>query len=302
MIRAALIAAALVLAAPAAMAQTTQGAETLADLRTQLRGLSGELQRLRAELNASGAAGFQAAGGDSAIDRMNAIEAQIARLTGQTEQMQNQISRIVTDGTRRINDIEFRLCEMDPGCDLGAIMTQPDLGSLTPGAAPVAPVAPPVQVPSQGATTPASGAEKAEFDRAQEAFAQGDYPRAAQLFAEFAQTRAGNPLTAEALFLRGAALDQAGDLHGAGAAWLESFAAAPDGPRAGESLLGLAHVIADTGDPLAACLYLAEIPARFPGSFADTEAERRMAALDCANQSLPVGDDPEAAADAGEHG
>ncbi|MDO5632093.1 MAG: tetratricopeptide repeat protein [Paracoccus sp. (in: a-proteobacteria)] len=306
MMRAGLTALALCVAVPlAAPAQPApETVATLADLRAQLRALAGELQSLRAELNASGAAGFQAAGGDSAIDRMNAIETQIARLTGQTEQLQNRIGRIVTDGTRRINDIEFRLCEMDPACDLGAVMTQPDLGSMAQGGAPVmAPVIAPDSGGNGGTgAAPASTTEQAEFDRAQEVLGQGDFPRAAELFAAFAQAHAGGPLTAHALFLRGAALDSAGDPQGAGAAWLESFAAAPDGPQAGASLLGLARVISDSGDALAACLYLAEIPARFPGSAAADEANRRLAALDCASQSLPLIDDPEAAADLAEHG
>ncbi|WP_303361317.1 tetratricopeptide repeat protein [Paracoccus sp. (in: a-proteobacteria)] len=303
--RAGLVALTLCCAAPlTAPAQpAAEAATTLADLRAQLRSLASELQSLRAELNASGAAGFQAAGGDSAIDRMNAIEAQIARLTGQTEQLQNRIGHVVTDGTRRINDIEFRLCEMDPACDLGALMTQPDLGSMAQGGAPVAPVIAPVPDSNGGAgAAPASTTEQAEFDRAQEVLGQGDFQRAAELFAAFAQTHAGGPLTANALFLRGAALDSAGDPQGAGAAWLESFAAAPDGPQAGASLLGLARVISDSGDALAACLYLAEIPARFPGSAAADEANRRLNALDCASQSLPLIDDPEAAADLAEHG
>ena len=300
MIRAVLIAAALALATPAMAQQAAPDTATLADLRAQLRGLSTELQQLRAQLNASGAAGFQAAGGDTAIDRMNAMEAQIARLTGQTEELQNRIARLTSDGTRRINDIEFRLCEIDPGCDLGAVMNQPELGSLgAPGMAPAIP-RPPAQ---QTGAAPASASEQADFDRAQEVLGQGDFRRAADLFAAFAQAHAGGPLTAEALFLRGTALDGAGDAQGAGAAWLESFAASPDGPRAGDSLLGLARVIAGQGDPLAACLYLAEVPARFPGTAHEAEAEARMAALDCASQSLPLEvDDPEAAADLAEHG
>ena len=38
----------------------------------------------------------------------------------------------------------------------------------------------------------------------------GDHARAAQMFADVAETHAGGPLTAEALFLRGQALDLAG--------------------------------------------------------------------------------------------
>ena len=132
----------------------------------------------------------------------------------------------------------------------------------------------------------------------------GDFRRAAAMFGALAETYAGGALTAEALFLRGAALDSAGDTKGAAAAWLEGFAAAPDGPRAAESLLGLARVIADDGDPTAACLYLAEIPARFPGTPPAAEAETRLSRLACSSNDLGMAaedaTDPEVEADLAE--
>ena len=112
----------------------------------------------------------------------------------------------------------------------------------------------------------------------------------------------------EALFLRGQALDLAGQPRDAAAAWLEGFAADPDGARAGESLLGIARVIEAQGDATAACLYLAEIPARFPGSPQAVEAEGHVTRLGCGVSDLGVLDplldpsmDPEAAADLAEY-
>ncbi|MFV0299659.1 MAG: tol-pal system protein [Paracoccus sp. (in: a-proteobacteria)] len=303
MIRSAVLALALALScAGTAVPAAAQDTATLADLRGQLHQLTDELQALRAELVASGAEGFQAAGGDSAIDRMNAMEAQLTRLTGQTEQLQNRIQRVVRDGSRRIGDIEFRLCEMDPACDLGALMTQPDLGGQGSGpGGPVIGQTQPSAQPDRATEGAPSSAEQQDFDRAREVLGQGDFLRAAQLFATVAQTHAGGPLTGEALFMRGSALDSAGQPEQAAAAWLEAFAADPQGSRAAESLLGIARIIATTDDPLTACLYLSEIPVRFAGTDAATEAERRMAALDCGAGELPQGD-PEAAADLADDG
>lgn len=287
---------------------------SLADLRTELSGLRKQLQSLRGEMVASGQAGFQAAGGDSAIDRMNTIEQRLRQLTDRTEQLQNRINRIVEDGTRRIGDIEFRLCEMDESCDLAALTT-PELGGLAQGGANVPPALPPQTVPDN--TGAASESEQADFEAANAALNAGDFERAADLFGQVADKHAGGPLTAEALYLRGASLDSAGRDKDAASAWLESFAADPDGTRAAESLLGLARVIAADGDPVAACLYLGEIPARFPGTDFATEAERRMVVIGCGEQQLgssggdpmlspdqlPDGDfgdlDPEAEADLG---
>ena len=273
-------------ATPGAHAQDR--AASLADIRSELGRLTADLQTLRSELVASGPAGFAAAGGDSAFDRMNAMEQRLAQLTGQTEQLQNRIDRIVRDGTTRIGDIEFRLCEMEPNCDLGSLTT-PDLGQQG-GSAPLpgsdqqgmnrAPTGTPN--PSAGAATEA---ETADFDRAREVLGQGDFRRAADLFAAVAQSHAGGPLTAEAMFLRGAALDSAGDLPAAGEAWLASFAANPNGPQAPDALLGLSRAMSQVGSPADGCYYLFEILARFPAAPQAAEAERRVASTGCAAQS-----------------
>ncbi|MTH77692.1 tetratricopeptide repeat protein [Paracoccus aestuariivivens] len=296
------LAAGLALTALPAAAQDQQ---TLADIRSELNQLTADLQNLRGELVASGPAGFAAAGGDSAIDRMNAMEARLAQLTGQTEQLQNRVDRVVKDGTTRIGDIEFRLCEMEEGCDLGSLTTptlgeQGDASSPLPSSDQQGALEKPVATPLAGAAT---AAEKADFDRAREVLGQGDFRRAADLFAAVAQTHAGGPLTAEALFLRGAALDSAGDLPAAGIAWLESFAANPNGPQAPDSLLGLSRAMSAKGGPEEGCYYLQEILARFPAAPQAAEAERRMTEAQCASAfdgevtSDPEMMDPEAAAD-----
>lgn len=289
----------------AALPAAAQDARTLADIRAELSQLSADLQSLRAQLVASGPAGFAAAGGDSAIDRMNAMEARLAQLTGQTEQLQNRIDRIVRDGTTRIGDIEFRLCEMEEGCDLGSLTT-PTLGEQG-GSTPLPPsdqrgALTQSKTPSAGAA--ATAAEKADFDRAREVLGQGDFHRAAELFAAIAQTHAGGPLTAEALFLRGAALDSAGDLEGAGMAWLESFAANPNGPQAADALLGLSRAMSAKAGPQEGCYYLQEIVARFPGVPQAAEAERRIAETGCDAPAEPLDEDldPEAAADMADDG
>lgn len=304
-------------AAPAAdTAAQAAGDRTLADLRGDLRALSAELQALRAELAASGQAGFQAAGGDAAIDRMNAIESQLAQLTGQAEQLAHRINRLVSDGTRRIEDIEFRLCQMDETCDLGALLTPSDLGSQTGGGG--------VARPGQGiGTAPAQptepdngmGAARAELDRARTALDQGDNAGAAATLAGIATSYTDPAITAEALFLRGIALDRGGAPDDAALSWIEAFAADPGGPRAADSLLGMARHARDSDAMDDSCLYQAEITLRFPGSDKAATAAAAMAEQGCEppaaspdggdETDLDIIDpavDPEAAADAAEHG
>ncbi|MFN3526146.1 MAG: tetratricopeptide repeat protein [Paracoccus sp. (in: a-proteobacteria)] len=301
----------LALAAPAGLpgmtlAQTQDSARTatLGEMRGTLAELRTELQRLRGELVASGAAGFQAAGGDAAIDRMNAMEARLMQLTDQAEQLQNRIGRITTDTERRLADLEFRLCEMDETCDLSALTVPTGGTAQAPELAPSAPAASVTDLP----TTAATATEQADFDQARATLEAGDNLTAAEMFSAVAETHAGGPLTAEALYLRGVALDRAGDGRAAATAWLEGFSADPDGARAGESLLGIAGVIEAQGEATAACLYLSEIPARFPGSPAAAEAEARVMRLGCGSSDLGALDplldpslDPEAAADLAEY-
>ncbi|MBW7056882.1 tetratricopeptide repeat protein [Paracoccus bogoriensis] len=291
-------------AADAPAAQSPEREANLADMRTSLAELRADLQRLRAELVASGAQGFQAAGGESAIDRMNAMEAQLMRLTDQAERLQNRINRVAADNERRLADLEFRLCELDETCDLSALTVPSGMGGLAPELAPSAP-APGMDDRPAGVAT---AAEQADFDRARAALEAGDTSEAARLFAQVAEAHAGGPLTAEALFLRGLALERGGDPRAAATTWLEGFAADPDGRRAGESLLGIARVIESQGDATAACLYLAEIPARFPGSAPAQEAEAALVRLGCGSADLGVLDplldpalDAEALADLAEH-
>ncbi|SIT01297.1 tetratricopeptide repeat protein [Paracoccus saliphilus] len=300
MIRRAVAAATLV----AMMALPVAAQEpTLADLRTEVSDLRSQLQDLRAELRAAGSEGYQQVGGAAAIDRMNAMEEQLTKLTNQTEQLQNRIRQVLDENTRRIDDVEFRLCEMDETCDLGALTT-PDPVEANSGVT-VVPQIESGSAPAAGQNSTASTAERADFDAAHDALNNGDFQRAAEMFAAVAEKHAGGPLTAEALYLRGAALDNAGQPQAAAAAWLEGFTADPNSARAGDSLLGIARVIENDGDPVAACLYLAEIPARFPDSAPAIEAESRMVALDCGNNGPASGEtaemDPEAAADLAEH-
>ena len=263
---------------------------TLADLRADLRAVGADLRALRSELTASGAEGFRAAGGDSAIDRMNAMEREITRLTGETERLRHRIDRIVRDGSNRIGDIEFRLCEMEDGCDLGALTTS-QLGDLDGGSAALLGAAfdsgPSAAGGGSGVPGAMTAQEQTELDRARAALDAGEFAGAAQMFGSFASTHAGSPAATEALYLQGVALDGAGDPKGATGAWLQAFAAAPGGPRAADALLGLSRVSA-AGRPAAeGCVYLDELILRFPGTPQADEAARRSASAGCAAAGQP---------------
>lgn len=256
-------------------------AQTLADIRAELNALAAEFNALKAELVSTGAATSGAAGGD-ALTRMDTIEATLARLTARTEEVELKLNRVVSDGTNRIGDIEYRLCEATEGCDPGNLGATPTLGGGT--AAAPAPAADPVVI---GAPPAAAGgaelavAEQEDFDRAKGVLGSGDFRAAADLFATYAESYPGGPLIPEAHFLRGDALSQLGDTSGAARAYLDAFSAAPEGPMAPDALLKLGEGLGALGQVPEACVTLAEVGLRYPTSMAATQAGVAMQGLRC---------------------
>ncbi|MEM8581831.1 MAG: tol-pal system protein, partial [Pseudomonadota bacterium] len=87
--------------------------QTLADIRQELSVLFVEVQRLRRELSTTGSPQISLPSGG--LERLDSLEAELARLTEKTEQLEFRIDQIVTDGTNRIGDLEFRLVELEGG-------------------------------------------------------------------------------------------------------------------------------------------------------------------------------------------
>ncbi len=258
-------------------------AQTLADIRAELGALAAEFNALKAELVSTGAATSGAAGAD-ALTRMDTIEAELARLTARTEEVELKLNRVIADGTNRIGDIEYRLCEATEGCDPTSLGATPTLGDAGTSPAPVATDA--GATGTAPATDTAGGAElavseQADFDRAKEVLGQGDFPGAATLFATYAQSYPGGPLVPEAHYLRGEALSKTGDTANAARAYLDAFSAKPDGPIAPDALLKLGEGLGALGQVQEACVTLAEVGSRFPGSMAATQATVAMQGFGC---------------------
>lgn len=251
---------------------SAQDAETLADIRQELSVLSFEVQKLRRELSTTTGPSVTVSG--DVLRRVDAIELELSRLTSKSEALENRINEVVSDGTNRIGDLEFRLCELEADCDIGSLSETSTLGGGT---------APNVQAPTepQGESVELAVSEKADFDRAQEALDQGAYQSAAEQFAAFTQTYPGGPLSADAHFLRGEALSKTGDWNAAARAYLDSFSGSPDAPRAPEALYKLGLSLNEIGQRSEACLMLDEVEQRFPNSDQVLLANESKATLGC---------------------
>jgi tol-pal system protein YbgF len=247
-------------------------AQTLADIRAELQVLRGEIDALKGELTATGTAQGSGASGP-ALQRLDTIEAALVSLTAKAEGIENRLNRVVADGTNRIGDIEFRLTELAGG-DLGTIPATPPLGGEAGTPAPAAPA------PATGGPELAVS-EQSDFDRAKGVLGQGDFRTAADLFATFTQTYMGGPLTQEAHVLRGDALAGLGETANAARAYLEAFSGAPDGPQAALALFKLGQSLGQLGQGPEACVTLAEVGTRFPGSQPAADAAAALQAFGC---------------------
>ena len=278
-VRRALAAAGMAALAWAVPAPAQQQDGTLADIRQELTVLNVEVQRLKRELSTTGAPAVDAGQGGTTLERVNAIEDALQRLTARTEELEHRIERVVRDGTTRIGDLEFRLCELEPDCDIASLGEVPSLGG---GAGQSGNAATPAPAPRDQDAPEMAVGEQADFDAATAALEAGEHARAAELFAAFLDDYPNSPLAAGAYLGRGASLAAQGDRTGAARAYLEAFSIAPDGEQAPEALFRLGRSLGQLGKTEEACVTLAEVGARFPeDSEVVSRAQTERARLEC---------------------
>lgn len=245
--------------------------QTLADIRQELSVVYVDIQRLKRELSTTGGAG-NSNGAASLLERVETIEAQLQNVTARSEEIELRLERVVADGTNRIGDLEFRLCELEPNCDIGTLSMGSTLGGETSNVN--------IETPKDDTAQLAVG-EEADFAAAQAAFDAGQYSEAVEKLEVFTETYPGSPLSTQAHFLRGSAYETLSETSSAARAYLESFSGAPNGPLAPQALYKLGTSLGTLGQQNEACLMLSEVETRFPTSNMITEAQAQMSALGC---------------------
>lgn len=257
-----------IVASPPAWAQD----QTLADIRQELTVLHVEVQRLKRELSTTGGVNT-GIGGGSALERVDLIEAELQHLTSKTEELENRINRVVSDGTNRIGDLEFRLIELEGG-DISQVGDSTTLGG---------------DVGTEGgATEPAADAgaefavgEQSDFELAKLALDSGNLREAVALFEVFTQTYTRGPLTGQAHYHRGEALSGLGNTTDAARAFLESYSGSPSSPTAADALFRLGTSLAELGQMNEACVTLGQVEVLYPGAIATGPALDAMQDLGC---------------------
>lgn len=257
-----------------------QQSETLADIRQQLSVLYVEIQSLKRELSTTGSPeGLNTAG--TTLERIDAIEAQLQRLTGRTEQLDNRVQSIVEDGTNRISDLEFRLVELEGG-DVSNLGETTTLGGDV--VSPVTGGGTTVETPPT--STELAVGESADYERAKAALDGGDYVSAATQFSAFLDTYPGSPLAPQAHLGRGMALEgqdpQGQDAKAAIARdYLEAYSINLNSPVADQALFHLGRALGSLGKINEACVTLGEVEVRHPSSEMVLQAQSEMRNLGC---------------------
>ena len=244
--------------------------QTLADIRQDLSYLFVEIKRLKRQLSTTHPPSRIFAG-QSVVERVDAIEAELQRLTGATENLEFRVSRIVADGTNRIGDLEFRLVELEGG-DLSSLEETSTLGGSTEESKPV---------PLPSNSVELSVGEEADFELAQAALEEKRYEDAAEMFSRFGTTYPTSPLVAKAYLLRGKALEATQDYKASARAYLESFSNYPNSDVAPEALILLGKALVSAGKLDAGCQTLLQVELRFPDSSFAIDAQEQIEILDC---------------------
>lgn len=257
-----------------------QDKQTLADIRQELTVLFVEVQRLKTELSTTGGVDTRLPAA-STLEKIDAIEAELKRLTSNTEQLEHRVNQIVTDGTNRIGDLEFRLVELEGG-DVSKLGDTPTLGGniagIPNGGGSAVPTTGPTTTDGQGEL--AMG-EDADFKIAEKALNAKDYGKAVDMFTQFNVAYPGSPLAARAEISRGHALEGLGDTREAARAFLAGFVSNETGPYAASALFELGAALGRLGQTDQACVTLGEVSVRFPIADEVARAQSEMSALGC---------------------
>lgn len=274
--RVSLVALIAVLSLPAGLAGPALAqdrAATLADIQQQLTVLGTEMQSLRRELSTT-TSGMTSAATGSALERLDGMETELRKLTAKTEELEFRIQKVIEDGTNRVDDLQFRVTELEGG-DVGKLPKTPPLGGEVPLAAAPAtakPAAPQLAV-----------GEQADFDAAKKLAAEGTPADAFAALNSFVDTYPRSPLAPEAQLYRGDALVALGNTSQAGRAYLESYTLAEkkNPAVASQALYKLGTTLKTLGQTREACITLGQVSAHFPGTGAAAAAGKALQGMTC---------------------
>ena len=246
--------------------------ETLADIRQDLNILYVEILKLRRELSTTQSASMTTNNEASVLERLDSMEQELRRLTSETENLEFRVNSIVSDGTNRVRDLEYRLVELEGG-DVSKIDFATTLGGD-------------LGITLDNSVEENSGpelaiGEKADYENAQNALLEERFEDSLILFERFLENYPDSPLSASVIIGKGNAYEGLGEIKKAARAYLNSFSLYGDSPVAPEALTLLGNALVSLGQTDAGCQTLAQVIMRFSDSDYSLEAEKMMSELQC---------------------
>jgi TolA-binding protein len=243
------------------------------DLETlQQKGTSGG-SALGSAKHAAPSAGAAASGDllTQLLDRVSTLEDQTRQLRGHVDELTNQVTQQNADLSKKIDDLNFRIDSLDGGKHPPAATGEAEAPppSVSPPPAPLGTLPVPPEQPAAGAAKDtakpaAKPTAEAFLEQGHAALARHDYP-AAQDAAEQALAAKGGHAV-DARFLLAQSLAAQRQFQKAALAFDDTYKAAPSGPHAPDSLLGLAESLTAINAKPAACATLAKFAKEFPAA------------------------------------
>ncbi|MGH7187993.1 MAG: hypothetical protein ACREF0_02275 [Acetobacteraceae bacterium] len=230
--------------------QILQEQQEIDQLRQQLQ--SGAVRNQGSALGGNyGQAGpSTAAGGDlvtTLLEQVNSLQDQVRTLRGQVDDLSNKLGQQMADLDKKVADLQFQFQLLQGKGTHSIALPAPAPPARPAGPAHAAPPPPEVLL-HQGEV----------------ALSRSDYPAALAAANTVLNADSRSPRTYDAQFLAAQALFGEKQFTHAALAYDDAYNRSPTGPRAQDSLLGLARSLAAINQKQAACGALSKLHQQFP--------------------------------------
>ncbi len=230
------------------------------------------------------------------LNRLNALQQEVASLRGLVEQLQNENAQLKQAAREQYIDLDSRLGRLEggsaPAAGTAATPAGADGGAPTPTETPAAPVdavsgtaapAAPRGVVADvatGAPAPADPAgERPMYDSAFQALRDGEYAEASRRFQAYLEAYPAGTLAPNAWYWLGESYYVTQNYDVALTAFESLLQAFPDSAKAPDALLKLGYCQFELGRAPQGEATLRDVIARFPGSDAARLAQSRLRSL-----------------------
>jgi len=275
----------------------------ISDLIQRIDRLETEVVRLR----------VSPGGGGGDVARLDLIEQELRRLTGQVERLDFEVRRAESERAKRLDGLEARLDALESSGPVASIPSTPQAFPAEPtfsgdqfdpppsSGTVVSDFAPNIQPTEVFQTEPTFQPQTETafqqpfqtevaptnfqnpdvlYDEGVRLLNIGSFDQAGAQFEDLIATYPEDAKAGQAQFWLGDMHFKLGRYEQAAAAFLDSFRKWPAGPKAPDSLLKLGMTLANIGKTEEACLSFKQVPARYPGASptllrrADIESQR----------------------------